>query len=110
MYMYMYMGFPGGLVVKNPPANAGEVKDAGSIPGSGRCPEGRNSRSPERGNSNPLQYSCLENSMDRGTWWATAHGVPQSRTRLSEYIYVHIYLKYCSAIKRKKFCHMPHHG
>ena len=55
--MYMYMGFPGGLVVKNPPANAGDVKDAGSIPGSGRSPEGRNSRSPERGNSNPLQYS-----------------------------------------------------
>ena len=58
------MGFPGGSVVKNPPANAG---DTGSILESGR--------SPGEGNGNPLQYSCLENSMDRGTWWATVHGV-----------------------------------
>ena len=58
------MGFPGGTVVKKPPANAG---DASSIPGSGR--------SPGEGNGNPLRYSCLENSTDRGGWWATAHGV-----------------------------------
>ena len=51
------------LVVKNPPANTGDGRDAGSIPGSGR--------SPGVGNGNPLQYSCLENSMDRGAWWAT---------------------------------------
>ena len=51
-------------VVKNPPINAG---DAGSIPGSGR--------SPGEGNGNPLQYSCLENPMDRGTWWAIVCGV-----------------------------------
>ena len=51
-------------MVKNPPANAG---DPGSIPGSERSPGGRN--------GNPLQYSCLENSMDRGAWWATVHGV-----------------------------------
>ena len=51
-------------MVKNPPANSGE---AGSIPGSGRPPG--------EGNSNPLQYSCLKNSMDRGVWWATVHGV-----------------------------------
>ena len=50
-------------MVENPPANAGEVRDAGSIPGSGRSPGG--------GRGNPLQYSCLENPMDRGTWWAT---------------------------------------
>ena len=56
--------FPGGLVEKNLPANAG---DRGLIPGSGRSPGG--------GNGNPLQYSCLENSMDRGAWWATVHGV-----------------------------------
>ena len=56
------MGFPGGSVVKNPHANAG---DRGSIPGSGR--------SPGEGNGNPLQYSCLENSMDRGTWQASIH-------------------------------------
>ena len=54
------MGFPGGAVVKNPPANAKGARDTGSIPGLGRSPGG--------GNGNPLQYSCLENSMDRGAW------------------------------------------
>ena len=58
------MGFPGGLVVKNLRANAGDV---GSIPESGR--------SPGEGNCNPLQYSCLGNPMDRGAWKATVHGV-----------------------------------
>ena len=57
------------LVVKNPPANAGDIRDVGSIPGSGRSPGG--------GNGNPLQYSCLENPMDRGAWRATAHGVTE---------------------------------
>ena len=52
-----FEGFPGGAVVKNPPANAGDTRDAGSIPGS--------ERSPEVGNGKPLQYSCLENSMGR---------------------------------------------
>ena len=60
-------GFPGGSVVKNPPANAGATGDAGLIPGSGR--------SPEEGNGNPLQYSCLGNPMGRGAWRATVHGV-----------------------------------
>ena len=60
-------GFPGGSVVKNLPANAGDVS---SIPGSGR--------SPREGNDNPLQYSCLENPMDRGAWQATVHGVAES--------------------------------
>ena len=68
-------GFPGGSVVKNLPASAGDEGDMGSIPGSGRSPGG--------GNGNPLQYSCLENSMDRGAWQGTVHGVTQSRTRLS---------------------------
>ena len=54
-------------MVKNPPANAGDVRDSGLIPGSGR--------SLGRGNGNPLQYSWLENSMDRGAWWVTVHGV-----------------------------------
>ena len=54
-------GFPGGAVVKNPPANAGDVRDMGSVPGSGR--------SRGEGNGNPLQYSCLENPMDRGALW-----------------------------------------
>ena len=54
-------GFPGGSVVKNSPANAGDASDVGSIPGSGR--------SPGVGNGNPLQYSCLGNPMDSGVWW-----------------------------------------
>ena len=62
-------------MVKNPPANAGDVRDVGSIPGSGRCPGG--------GHGDPLQYSCLENPMDRGAWWATVHRVTKSWTRLS---------------------------
>ena len=66
--------FPVALVVKNPPANAGHIRDEGSIPGSGRSPGG--------GRGNPLQYSCLENPMDRGARWATVHGVAKSRTRL----------------------------
>ena len=57
------MGFPGGAEVKNLPATAGEARDAGVILGLGR--------SPGEGNGNPLQYSCLEKSMDREAWWAT---------------------------------------
>ena len=57
-------------MVKNLPARAGDIRDLGSIPGSGR--------SPGEGNGNPLQYSCLENPMDRGAWWATVHGVTES--------------------------------
>ena len=58
------------LVVKNPPPNAGDIRDAGLIPGLGRSLEG--------GHGNPFQYSCLENPMDRGAWWATVHGVTES--------------------------------
>ena len=61
-------------VVQNLPANAGEVRDVGSIPGLGRPPGG--------GHGNPLQCSCLENLMDRGAWRAAAHGFTQSRTQL----------------------------
>ena len=64
-------------MVKNPPANAGEVRDAGLIPGSGKSPEG--------GNGNSLQYSCLGNPVDRGAWRATVHGVLKSRTWLSNW-------------------------
>ena len=65
------MSFPGGAVVKNPPANAGNVGDT-DFPGSGRSPGG--------GHGNLLQYSCLENPMDRGAWQATVHRVSQSLT------------------------------
>ena len=58
------------LVVKNPPANAGDVRDVGSIPGSGR--------SPGKGHGNLLQYSCLESPMDRGAWQATVYRVAKS--------------------------------
>ena len=62
------------LMVKNPPARAGDMRDVGSIFELGRSPGG--------GHGNPLQYSCLESPMDRGAWWATVHGVAKSRTRL----------------------------
>ena len=64
------------LVVKNPPANAGDVRDTGSIPGSGRSPGG--------GHGNPLQYSCLDSAMDRGAWRAMVHGVTKSQTQLKD--------------------------
>ena len=58
--------FPGGIEVKNPPASAGDTRGVGLIPGLVRPPGG--------GNGNPLQYSCLKNSTDRGAWWSTVHG------------------------------------
>ena len=60
------------LVVKSPPANAGNIKDVSLIPGSGRSPGG--------GQGNSLQYSCLENPMNRGAWWAIVHRVTKSQT------------------------------
>ena len=69
-YIYVILGFPDGTVVKNPPAGAG---DAGPV---GLIPESR--RSPAVGNGNPLQSSCLENSMDRGARWDAVHGVAES--------------------------------
>ena len=71
------MGFPGGSVVKNLPANKGAAGDEGLIPGVGRSPEGRG--------SNPSQYSCLENPIDRGAWAAAVHRVSKSCARLSSY-------------------------
>ena len=65
------------LMVKNPPANAEDIRDLGLIPGSGRSPGG--------GHGNPLQYSCLENAMDRGAWWATVQSNKESdMTELTE--------------------------
>ena len=60
------------LVVKNPPANAGDIRELGSIPGLGRFLGG--------GHGNPIQYSCLENPTDRGAWWAIVHGIAKRQT------------------------------
>ena len=68
-FIWAYLG---ALVVKNPPAKAGDVRDAGLIPGLGRCPGG--------GHGNPVQYSCVENPMDIGAWWATVQRVTKSQT------------------------------
>ena len=69
------------IVVKNSPANAGDERGASSIPESGRSPGVRN--------GNPLQYSCLENAMDKGAWWVIVHGFEKSQTRLTEHVCAH---------------------
>ena len=69
------MGFPDGSVVKNPPANAGDARDMGLTPGSGR--------SLGDGNANPTQYSCLGNSTNGGAWRATVHGIAKNQTQLN---------------------------
>ena len=78
------LGFPDDSVVNNPPAITGDTGDVGLIPGSGR--------SPGVGNGNLFHYSCLENSMDRGAWWSTVHGVAESRTWLSTCALVGLFL------------------
>ena len=89
----MHWNFPGGSDGKASACNEG---DLGSIPGLGR--------SPGEGNGNPLQYSCLENPMDRRAWWARVHGVAKSRTRLSDFTFTYIYTMEChSTIKRNTF-------
>ena len=74
-------------MAKDLPANSGDARDRGSISGSGRSPGGRN--------GNPLQYSCLGNSMDRGAWWATDHGVTKVLDMTQQlninYMYCHVY-------------------
>ena len=83
-------------MVKNLPANVGNTRDMGSIPGSGRSSKG--------GHGKPLQYSCLENSMDRGAWRATIHGVTKSLIQLSthalidQYIHILEYIRYITYI------------
>ena len=72
------------LVIKDPPANVGDIRDVGSIPGLGRTPGGG-------GHGNPLQYSCLESSMDRGAWWATVHRIAKSWTQLKQ-LSMHAYV------------------
>ena len=75
------MGFPGGSVVKNLPANAGDAGDSSSTPRSGK--------NPEVGNDNPLQYSGLENSMDRGVWRTTVHGLQRIGLDLAQMHSIH---------------------
>ena len=70
------------LVITNPPANAGDIKHVGLTPGLGKSPEG--------GHGNSLQYSCLENPMDRGAWWAIFHRVAKSQTQLKQLSIQHI--------------------
>ena len=104
MRLCLFSCFPGSSDGKASAYNAG---DPGSIPGSGR--------SPGEGNDNPFQYSCLENPMDRGAWWATVHGVAKSRTRLSDFTSLHfnkhlhslsckVLLKYL--VPYKKLCYL----
>ena len=70
------MNFPDGVVAKNSPASEGDERDVGSVPELGQSPGG--------GHGNPLQYSCLENPIDRGAWWATVHRVTQSQTQIKQ--------------------------
>ena len=85
-------------MVKNPPANEGGVKDAGSMPGSGRSPGG--------GNGNPLQYSCMENPMDRGDGKATVHRVAKSQTRLSNFTFTCNFVLYFPSLLQMCY-HIP---
>ena len=72
---------PGGSVVKNPPVNAGNTRNMGSTPGSGRSAGGEN--------GNPPQFSCMENPMEKGAWQATIHSITKSWTRLSDRAHTH---------------------
>ena len=89
---HLRMDFQGGPVVKNPPANAGDAGDVGSVPGSGRFPGG--------GNGNLLPYSFLENSMDREAWRATFHGAAKNRTRLGTHTL--LYINICNILLETK--------
>ena len=80
-------------LIKSPTANAGDIRDAGLIPGLGR--------SPREGNSNPLQYSCLENPMDGGTWQATVHGVTE--TDMTEWLHFSFFFTYLPLYKMFEF-------
>ena len=91
----MVMDFPGGAAVKNLPAKAGDTRDAGLIPGYGRSPGG--------GHGNRLQYSCLENLVDRGAWRATVHGSQKNWTRLSTCI--HTFNGQGTEIPHATWCH-----
>ena len=88
-FLYNYPGFPGGSVVKNRPASAGDAEDLCSILGL--------RRSSGEGNDNPFQYSCLENSMHRGAWQATVHGV----TKTNPANYLQTILSFAFGLQKK---------
>ena len=98
MFYLMGLGFPGGSMIKNPPGNAG---DQGWIPGLRRYPR--------VGNGNALQYSCLENSMDRGARWAPVHGRAKSRTQVNNCAHTrcvsHLHSNYTSNLNLKTYFH-----
>ena len=77
-------GFPGGSVGKESAFSAGDARDTGMTPGSGRSPGG--------GHDNSPQYSCLKNPVDKGAWWATVHKVTKSQTRMSTQASIYIYI------------------
>ena len=85
------------LVVKNPSANAGDIREAGSVHGSGR--------SPREGIGNPLQYSCLESPLDRGTWQAAVHGIAKSQTWLSRHVHTHT--QFLTGVNKHSFWTLP---
>ena len=85
------MGFPDDSAGKESAFNEGDTGDASSMPVSGRSLEG--------GNGNPLQYSCLENPLDQGAWWATVQRVAKSQTQLSTIPFIHSFMNVCSPLK-----------
>ena len=91
-----YWDSPGGAMVKNLPANAGDTRDAGAVLGSGK--------SPGEGTGNPLKYFCLENPMNRGVWRATVRGVTKSSTRLKRHAHTHPPYYVCMCAENKMFC------
>ena len=85
-FFFISLGFPDGLAGKESACNAGDVGNVGVIPGS--------KRSPGEGHSNSLQYSCLENPMDRGAWWATVQGFTKSQTCLIDtHVHTHTWIR-----------------
>ena len=90
---WVLQGFPGVTVLKNLPANAGDAPDASLISGPGKSPGG--------GNDNPLQYTCLENSINRGAWQATVHGVAKNWSWLSNWACMNTYMHKRNACKQQ---------
>ena len=110
-------------MVKNPPANAGDIRDVGSVPGGSDSKESACNvgdpgwipglgRSPGEGNGNPLQYSCPENPMDWGAWWATVHWVAKNRTWLSDFAFTFLSMHYGgfpgNSLDKESICNVGH--